>query len=54
MHITATTTDLGNRLNVKLVLCFKVQSLSENQSLLYPKPAVVPERYAGVMPKLRR
>ena len=46
--ITATTTDLGNWLNGKLVLCLKVQLLTEKQGLLFPKPAVVAERYASV------
>jgi hypothetical protein len=30
--LTATTTDMGNWFNEKLVLCFKVQSFTENRA----------------------
>lgn len=44
MPLTAVTRDLVFRLNLKLILCFKVQSLTKVR-LAFPKPLEATKRY---------
>ena len=44
-QVTAVTRDLGFRLTPKMVLCLKVQSLTEGLGTFNPKPRVAAKRY---------